>query len=175
LNLSRLGEQLDVLIKDWVKKYGSEIQFKIEPGRYISAECGVLLGTVTAIKNNFENKYVGTDIGFNVIERPILYESHHDIEVYRESSTASTNIEEVTIVGNICESGDILVKHRTLPQIFEGDILGIIDAGAYGQVRSSNYNLRLRPAEVFIDNQGNALLTRRRDNFEDLLKPYLEI
>ena len=175
LNLKQLGQQLDITISEWIKKYGSDIQFKIEPGRYISAEYGLLLGTVTAVKNNMENKYIGTDLGFNVLGRPILYDSHHDIEIYRQDSTVSTTIEEVTIVGNICESGDILAQHRNLPQIFEGDIIGITDAGAYGQVMSSNYNLRLRPAEVFIDSTGNDILTRRRDNFEDLIKPYLEI
>jgi len=175
LNLKRLGEQLDETIKEWGVKYGSEIQFKIEPGRYISAECGVLLGTITSIKQNAENKYVGTDVGFNVLARPILYDSHHDIEIYRENSVASTEIEEITIVGNICESGDILAKHRNLPKVFENDIIGIVDAGAYGNVMTSNYNLRLRPAEVFIDTNGNDVLTRRRDKFEDLLKPYLEI
>ncbi len=173
LNISLLGEELDRTIKKWVKKCGKKIHFKIEPGRYISAECGVLLGTVTALKQNYENKYVGTDLGFNVIERPILYESHHDIEIYRDEPSTSFDIEEVTIVGNICESGDILAKYRNLPKIKEGDIIGVVDAGAYGHVMSSNYNLRLRPAEVFINKADTDILTRRRDTINDLFAPYL--
>ena len=175
LNLKLLGEEIEKIIYEWSKKYGSQIQFKIEPGRYISAECGILLGTVTAIKQNYENKYIGTDIGFNVLARPILYDSHHDIEIYRESDIKSEKIEETTIVGNICESGDILAKYRNLPEFFIEDIIGILDAGAYGHVMSSNYNARLRPAEVFINQQGIDVLVRRRDSYDDLLKPYLEV
>ncbi|MDP4266983.1 MAG: diaminopimelate decarboxylase [Bacteroidota bacterium] len=172
LNIKALGEELNEIMHSWANNYGKWVTFKVEPGRYISAECGVLLGTVNAIKTNSKTRYVGTDIGFNVIERPVLYESHHDIEIYRESEKASDKIEEVNLVGNICESGDIIAKGRFLPEIFEDDIIGILDAGAYGHVMSSNYNSRLRPAEVFIDMDGNDILTRRRDTLDDLLKVY---
>lgn len=75
-------------------------------------------------------KYIGTDFGFNVLARPVMYDSHHEVEVYGSSNT--TEEESVTIVGNICESGDIIARDRLLPVINEGDILGIMDAGAYG-------------------------------------------
>ncbi|WP_058486225.1 diaminopimelate decarboxylase [Defluviitalea phaphyphila] len=172
LDLTTLGEQLDSVLNEWTDSYGKKITFKIEPGRYISAECGVLLGTVHAVKINYENKYVGTDLGFNVLQRPIMYDSHHDIEIYRESDICSTKKEAVTVVGNICESGDIIAKNRVLPEIFEGDILGVLDAGAYGHVMSSNYNNRLRPAEVLIKEDGNPILIRRRDTLEDLIQYY---
>jgi diaminopimelate decarboxylase len=119
---------------------------------------------------NFGDKYIGTDLGFNVIMRPVLYDSHHDIEIYRETGKKSEKDEKVTIVGNICETGDIITQHRTLPEIFEGDILGIMDAGAYGHVMSSNYNNRLRPAEVLIQTDGSDRLIRRRDTFDDLVR-----
>ena len=77
-----------------------------------------------------------------------------------------------TIVGNICESGDILAKDRILPEVKEGDIIGMLDAGAYGFAMSSNYNQRLRPAEVLIDLNGQPKLIRRRDTVEDLMAPY---
>ncbi len=166
LDLKGLGEQLDEVFADFVKDYGKEITFKVEPGRYISAESCVLLGQVHAVKFNGEDKYIGTDIGFNVLQRPIMYDSHHDIEVYNDSD----KIEDVTVVGNICESGDILAKHRMLPEAHVGDIIGVLDAGAYGQVMSSNYNNRLRPAEVLIRENGEAVLIRERDELEDLLK-----
>ncbi len=170
LDLADFRQKLTKVLEDWTDRYGKKILFKSEPGRYIVAECGVLLGKVYAVKNNYGNRYAGTDIGFNVLARPVMYDSHHDIEVYRDGKPQNAgNTEEVTVVGNICESGDIIAKHRTLPEIHEGDILGVMDAGAYGFAMSSNYNMRLRPAEVMIRENGDAVLIRRRDTFEDLI------
>ncbi|HAG04319.1 MAG TPA: diaminopimelate decarboxylase [Lachnospiraceae bacterium] len=171
LDLKKLGEEFDKLLNKFVKEYGKEITFKIEPGRYISAESSVLLGTVTAVKTNGEDKYIGTDIGFNVLQRPVMYDSHHDIEVYNDSKED----EKVTVVGNICESGDILAKDRVIPKAVEGDIIGVLDAGAYGYSMCSNYNNRLRPAEVLIRENGEAVLVRERDTFEDLTRHFISI
>lgn len=176
LDLKLLGEKLSKILDDFVKEYGKKITFKIEPGRYIAAECGLILGSVHAIKNNGNTKYAGTDIGFNVLARPILYDSHHDIEVYRKDSEPyDTEKEPITVVGNICETGDIIAKDRLLPKLKEGDLLAILDAGAYGHVMSSNYNNRLRPAEVLIRENGDAILIRKRDSFEDLIKNFISI
>ena len=175
LDLKLLGAKLDGLIDGFIKNYGSEIVVKVEPGRYICAESGVLLGTVHTVKYNGPAKYIGTDIGMSVLLRPAMYDSHHDIEVYRESGSTDTEEEDVTVVGNICETGDIIAKKIRLPKIVEGDILGIQDAGAYGFVMSSNYNHRLRPAEVLIRKDGSPALIRERDTVEDLLKPYKKI
>ena len=79
---------------------------------------------------------------------------------------------EQTIVGNICESGDIVAKDRLLPELKKGDIIGVLDAGAYGHVMSSNYTKRLRPAEVLVTLDGTLRLIRRRDSLEDLLTVY---
>jgi diaminopimelate decarboxylase len=172
LDLISLGEHLTKIIDKFVKGYGKEITFKIEPGRYIAAECGLLLGKAHSVKENYDLKYVGTDLGFNVLVRPVMYDSHHDIEIYRKSDQPSTKNESVRIVGNICETGDIIAKDRVLPEIFEDDIIGVLDAGAYGFVMSSNYNNRLRPAEVLIDKDGNPRLIRRRDTLEDIVRNY---
>ena len=172
LDLTSAGKILDEFIHDFAKGYGKEVTLKIEPGRYLSAESGVLLGQVHAVKFNGNDKYIGTDLGFNVLSRPVMYDSHHDIEVYRQTGENTGKLEEVTVVGNICETGDIMAKHRMLPEIFEGDVLGVMDAGAYGFVMSSNYNNRLRCAEVMIRENGEAVLVRERDKLEDLLKPY---
>ena len=153
-----------------VWKKGS--RFKIEPGRYIVAESGILLGKVNAIKTNYSIKYIGTDLGFNVLIRPVMYNSHHDIEIYRENETPSLKEEKVTIVGNICETGDIIARDRKLPEIIENDILGVLDSGAYGYSMSSNYNKRLRPAEVLIEADGNPRLIRRRDTIDDLVRNF---
>lgn len=175
LILKDLGEKLDDIFNKFSNEYGKQITFKFEPGRYISAECGILLGSVYAVKYNGSNKYIGTDVGFNILARPVMYDSHHDIEVYRDTNYISDIKEPVTIVGNICESGDIIAKDRILPEIKEGDLIGILDAGAYGFVMSSNYNNRLRPAEIFIRKNNDVVLVRKRDSLEDICKNYISI
>ncbi len=175
LDLKDFSEKLTKVLEDWTDKYGKKILVKTEPGRYIVAESGVLLGNVYSTKSNYGKKFVGTDLGFNVLARPVMYDSHHDIEVFRDGKAMNdTECEEVTVVGNICESGDVIAKNRMLPKIKEGDILAVMDAGAYGFVMSSTYNMRLRPAEVMIKENGEAVLTRRRDTFEDLIANFVE-
>jgi diaminopimelate decarboxylase len=173
LDLKELGGKLSEVIHSWVKEYGKNIEFKIEPGRYIVAESCILLGRVHALKTNYKIKYIGTDLGFNVLVRPVMYDSHHDIEIYRLSDTPSMKEETVRIVGNICETGDIIARDRSLPEIFKNDILGVLDAGAYGYSMSSNYNNRLRPAEVLIETSGNPKLIRRRDTLDDLVRNFI--
>jgi diaminopimelate decarboxylase len=182
LNLKKTGEMLDELIEAWTNSYGKKVRIKIEPGRYIVAESGVLLGTVHSIKQNSGKTFVGTDIGFNVLARPMVYDSYHELEVYRkgellkiESSNGAADAEKskvVTIVGNICESGDVLAKDRKLPALEENDIIGVMDAGAYGYAMASNYNNRLRPAEVLICEDKSVKLIRRRDTLEDLVRNF---
>jgi diaminopimelate decarboxylase len=172
LDLKILGGKLTEVIQSWVTEYGKNIEFKIEPGRYIVAESSILLGKVYATKTNYNIKYIGTDLGFNVLIRPVMYDSHHDIEIYRGNDIPSLKEETVNIVGNICETGDIIAKDRKLPEIIENDILGVLDSGAYGYSMSSNYNSRLRPAEVLIQTDGNPRLIRRRDTLEDLVRNF---
>lgn len=175
LDLKELGEAIDKALYQFTEEYGRQVTFRIEPGRYISAECSVILSTVHSLKYNHEKKFVGCDCGFNVLQRPIMYDSYHGIEVYRSSDKPSEKTEEVTVVGNICESGDILAKDRVLPEIFEGDVLGILDAGAYGFTMASNYNNRLRPAEVLIRENGETVLIRGREELEDLMRHMISL
>jgi diaminopimelate decarboxylase len=173
LELKEFGEKISQILLEWMDKQKRKVTFKIEPGRYIVAECGVILGSVHVVKKNGEIKYIGTDIGFNVLARPVMYDSHHEIEVYKQKASKENETDEkVTVVGNICESGDIIAKQRLLPHIDENDILGVMDAGAYGYSMSSNYNNRLRPAEVLIRMDGSVELIRRRDTIEDLLRNF---
>jgi len=169
LSLNELSEQLSVLVNDFIRDYGKEIIIKLEPGRYIVAECGLVLGTVNAVKYNGDVCYAGTDIGFNVLPRPAMYGSFHDIELYRPSDKPVTAAKPVTVVGNICESGDILARDRLLPEPVEGDIMAVLDAGAYCFVMSSTYNQRPQPAEVLIKPDGSVRLIRRRQTPEELL------
>lgn len=168
LDMAELGKRLHAALVAWVGESGYKGKFFIEPGRYVVAECGVLLGTVYAAKFNGPHRYVGTDLGFNVLVRPAMYDSFHDIEIYRENGEPDADLVEQTVVGNICESGDILAKKRPLPLIEEGDVLGVLDAGAYGFVMSSSYNQRPRAAEVLITADGTPKLIRRRETVEDL-------
>ena len=173
LNMSELSESLSIILRDWMKHYGKEVRIKVEPGRYLFAECGALLGMVNAVKTNYNIRYIGTDIGFNVLMRPVLYDSYHEVMAFRNGvALRDSSKEDVTIVGNICETGDILARERLLPILKEGDIIGVMDAGAYGYAMSSNYNQRFRPAEVLVNLNGGIRLIRRRENMNDLMAGY---
>ena len=132
----------------------------------------MLLGSVHSVKQNGGRTYVGTDIGFNVLARPVLYVSYHEIEVYGHSERVLSATEPVTVVGNVGESGEIIAKERALPLIEEGAVLGVADAGAFGMAMSSNYNCRLRPAEVLITAGGEDTLIRSRECLEDLTRQF---
>lgn len=170
-DIESFKKELDALLTEWKQQTGRDVLFKTEPGRYIVAESGVVLGQVHAVKENYGHKYVGTDIGMNVLIRPELYDSWHDVEVYRDGQPVTGGEREVySVVGNICESGDIVAKDRELPVIKEKDIVAVLDAGAYGFSMSSNYNNRLRAAEVLITSSGEDILIRRRETLDDLLR-----
>ncbi len=174
LDLAELGKAFHATISEFSERTGYKGRFMCEPGRYVVAECGILLGTCYSVKNNGPKRFVGTDIGFNTLVRPAMYDSFHDVEIYREDGAPVEGTMLQSIVGNICESGDIIAKDRELPEIMEGDIIGMLDAGAYGYVMSSPYNQRLRPAEVLIQSDGHPRLIRRRETIEDLLAMYPE-
>lgn len=170
IDLQMLGSKLDEFMYEFSKSYGKQITFIIEPGRYIVAECGVLLGTVNAVKTCGQVKYAGTDLGFSVFARTTLYDAHHDIEIYSNRVSIAEQKEVTNIVGNQCESGDYIAKNRLLPKLHEDDILSVMDAGAYGYSMASQYNNRPRPAEILIQSDGTAKLIRRRETFfEDFI------
>lgn len=174
LDLDKLSTDLDKVLTEFLKDYGNkDIKFKSEPGRYISAECGILLGEVYSVKENYGHKYVGTDLGFNVLARPVMYDAYHEIYVAKKNNDYSQK-EEVSIVGNICETGDIIAKDRLLPKIDEGDIIAVKNAGAYGFSMDSNYNCRLKPAEVLITATGQDKLIRQRDKLENIIRNFVD-
>jgi diaminopimelate decarboxylase len=168
LDLAATGRRLDALLAPWMRETGFSGRLIIEPGRYVVAESAILLGRVQAVKNNGPVRYVGTDIGFNVLVRPAMYDSFHDVEIYPADASPRPSLPQ-TIVGNICETGDILARDRLLPEIRTRDLLGLLDAGAYGYAMSSSYTQRFRPAEVLIQADGSPRLIRRRETAEDLL------
>ncbi len=164
-------KDFELLIDDFVKEYGYAPLFKTEPGRYCVAESGVILGRVHATKQNSGVKYIGTDIGMNVLVRPSMYDSWHDIEFMRDNEIVKReNMTEQTVTGNICESGDILAKNRMLPEVEPGDLAVVLDAGAYGYAMASSYNTRPRPAEVLITSNGEVKCIRRAETYEDIMR-----
>lgn len=164
--------RLEPILDEFVASYGKAPLFKSEPGRFCVAEGSVILGRVYATKENSGIQFVGSDIGMNVLVRPSMYDSHHDIEVFRDGELVSrdgADLIEQTVTGNICESGDILAKNRLLPKIEEGDLLCVLDTGAYGWSMCSTYNSRPRPAEVMICANGKVKQIRRKETIEDLI------
>ncbi len=158
-------------IEAFVKDYGYAPVFKTEPGRFNVAESCLILGRVHATKQNNGVSYVGTDVGMNVLVRPSMYDSWHDIEVIRDGKIVDRkDMKKQTVVGNICESGDILAKDRELPEINKGDLVAVMDSGAYGYSMCSSYNTRPRPAEVLIDRSGEVRCIRRAETFEDIFR-----
>jgi diaminopimelate decarboxylase/aspartate kinase len=124
------------------------IELWLEPGRYVIAEAGVLLATVTQTKGKGEVQYVGISTGMNSLIRPSLYGAYHEIANLSRTGEAATEV--VNVVGPICETGDRLGSDRLLPPTREGDVLAIANAGAYGYVMSSRYNQREPATEVMI-------------------------
>jgi diaminopimelate decarboxylase/aspartate kinase len=120
----------------------------MEPGRFVVARAGVLLLTVTQLKEKGESRYVGVDGGMNALIRPALYGAYHEIvNLSRLDAPATTT---ATVVGPICESGDVLGYARRLPATSEGDVLLVGTTGAYGRAMASTYNLRPVPDEVVL-------------------------
>ena len=172
-DIFRLSIEWTKRLDAFIESYGSVPLFKSEPGRYCVAECGVLLGRVNAVKFNGDHKYVGTDVGMNVLMRPVLYDSWHDIEIISGGKVVTGMKEEATIAGNICESGDVLCKDRPMPMIKDNDLICVLDAGAYGYSMCSSYNTRLKPAEVMICSDGSYKLIRRRETYEDIFNTFV--
>ena len=109
------------------------------------------------------------NIGMNVLARPSLYDAWHDVEILRNGkSIAGSETEVITVAGNICESGDVIARDRKLPVAQDGDLICVLDAGAYGYSMAYTYNTRPRPAEVMITTDGKIRLIRRRETFEDM-------
>ncbi len=168
LDLNKYREIVIEPFKNLVKSENiGEPVFKIEPGRFLTAESSILLTQINTIKNNGYNLFAGVDAGFNTLLRPILYNSYHHIIPCNIKGREKTLTYDV--VGPICESGDILGKNRELKKLEEKDILAILDVGAYGFTMSSNYNSRPRSSEILINN-GKIFKIRETESLDDLLK-----
>jgi diaminopimelate decarboxylase len=144
------------------------VHILLEPGRVLVGPAGALLTSVLYNKDNEGKRFVIVDAAMNDLLRPSLYSAHHEIvPVVSPAAPGRTN--KVDIVGPVCESGDFLARDRELPEVAAGDVLAVLDAGAYGTVLASNYNTRPRPAEVLVRGK-RAKLIRRRERFGDLVR-----
>jgi diaminopimelate decarboxylase len=151
----------------------------LEPGRHVVAPAGALLTRVVDVKGAegggrraedggaevAERLFVVVDAGMTELIRPMMYNAYHRIEPVVQNGAAAIVAD---VVGPLCESSDTLGKERRLPRPRVGDLYTVLDAGAYGSVMASNYNRRMLPAEVLIEN-GEARLIRRRQTLEDVL------
>ena len=167
MNFEKLRVAFDEIFTGFLNSYDNkEVRLGFEPGRYIVASSGILIGTVNSVKKRDGKYIVGTDIGFNQMIRPTLYDAYHEVEILSKGP-----IELIDVVGNVCESGDYQCKNRMLNLPEVGDFVIVRDVGAYGYCLSSNYNSRLRPCEVMKDSE-EFIVIRKRETLEDLLLQY---
>jgi diaminopimelate decarboxylase len=148
---------------------GLGVTLLLEPGRSIVGAAGVLLTRILYRKTNGEKKFLVVDAAMNDLIRPSLYQAKHQIVPVLGGESSS---EIVDIVGPVCESGDFFARGREIPTAQEGELLAILDAGAYGMALASNYNTRPRAAEVLVDGK-SAKLIRKRETVADLLRSEL--
>ena len=144
-----------------------DVHLLLEPGRSIIAAAGILLTRVLYKKRNGTKQFLVVDSAMNDLIRPSLYQAYHEIVTI--AGDGSSPNETVDVVGPVCETGDFFARDRSLPSVNEGDLLAILDAGAYGMVLASNYNTRPRPAEVLVDGK-SAKVIRRRETITDLMR-----
>ena len=119
----------------------------LEPGRFIVGQAGALVARVVTVKKNGKKTFVITDAAMNDLIRPALYQAHHEIVPVRPRGGKS---QVVDVVGPVCETGDFFARDRKLAAVEAGDLVALLDAGAYGMAQSSNYNTRPRAAEVLV-------------------------
>lgn len=164
-DITGLGQKLNLAIKEFEQEYGRPLEVWFEPGKYLVSECGYFVVNANVIKQTTATVFVGVNSGFNHLIRPMFYDAYHKI-----SNISNPNGAEriYTVVGNICET-DTFAWDRVLNEVREDDLLVFHNAGAYGFEMSSNFNSRLKPAEVMFKN-GKFSLIRERQVFEDLLE-----
>ena len=141
----------------------------LEPGRSIVAPAGALLTRILYVKENSGKRFLIVDAGMNDLIRPSLYNAYHEIVPVELQKGAAIKAD---VVGPVCETGDFFARGRDLPPVGQGDLVAILDTGAYGMSITSNYNSRLRPAEVLVDGSKAAVI-RRREKITDLYGPEL--
>ncbi len=164
-DIRELGSAFSKRFKDFCSSYGRELKLILEPGKYLVSQAGYFLVQANWIKQTTSTVFAQVDSGFNHLIRPMFYGAHH--EIINLSNTGEKS-RVYTVTGYICET-DTFAVNRVISEISAGDVLCFLNAGAYGYMMSSNYNSRLRPAEVLLDGVQIQLI-RERECFDDLLR-----
>lgn len=174
IELKSFGKEVSEHFDAFCKDYGKQLEFKIEPGRFLVCQAGTLLAQVNTLKQTPAHDFVGCDTGFNHLLRPMAYGSYH--KIVNASKVEGEQAPQV-LCGNICESGDLFtqtgdgIEDRTMTRFEEGDLVAILDAGAYGISMSMQYNMRSRPPEVLVCGSTQRLI-RVRESYEDIISNF---
>lgn len=169
IDYGAMGAEITRLFQDFCRRYGRDLEMRFEPGKYMVAECGYLVVEVNTLKDNRGRRIAGCNSGFPQLIRPVFYGAYHQIRNL-SNPTAAPYVYDV--VGNICETGDRFAEQRELPEVREGDVLAIHNAGAYCYSMGGVYNLRPMPTEVVVS-QGNMILAREAMTNEELARQIL--
>ena len=169
-DVDELGSRVAKIFNEYEKEIGKSLEVWFEPGKYLVSECGYFVVKANVIKTTTATVFVGVNSGFNHLIRPMFYDAYH----YIQNISNPNGPERIyTVVGNVCET-DTFAWDRKLNEVRKDDLLAFSNAGAYGFEMSSNFNSRLKPAEVlYLD--GEMHLIRERDTFKDLLKNQIEV
>ena len=163
-DIEELGEKMSDKFNSFCANWGKDVALYFEPGKYLVSEAGYFLTKVNCIKQTTSTVFACVNSGFNHFPRPMMYNAYHQII---NLSNPTVKERYYTVVGYICET-DTFATNMKIPEISEGDILCFKNAGAYCFSMSSNYNSRLKPAEVLY-NGFESTLIRRRETFKDLI------
>ena len=167
INLVDFAKSLEKKIKN------SPIEIRIEPGKFLISQSTVLLTKVTTRKA--KNKtFIGTDSGFHHLIRPAMYGAYHHV-INTSKIGTDAEIENVQVTGNVCETCDIFNDNINLQKTDEGDVLAILVSGGYGSAMSSNYNLRENACEVLVKENGEVKLTKKRQNYEQIIENFTKL
>ncbi|MCX5789793.1 MAG: diaminopimelate decarboxylase [Elusimicrobia bacterium] len=161
LDCAALARTVVAALRPWPR-----LRLVLEPGRYLTAEAGLLLTTVLYRKRVGPSRFIVVDAAMNDLARPALYDAYHPVAPARLSDAAEAVVD---VVGPVCETGDVLARARRLPWLGAGEILAVLKTGAYGFSMSSQYNSRLRAPEVLVEG-GRWRLIRKRETYEDLVR-----
>jgi diaminopimelate decarboxylase len=164
-DMEKLGRKIGARFNAFCKKYGRDLTLIFEPGKFLVSQSGIFLVQVNVVKHNPNISFACVNSGLNHLIRPMMYDAYHHI---LNLSNPNGALKKYNVVGYLCET-DNFAEDRMLPEISEGDILCLLNAGAYGITMASNYNGRYRPAEVMI-HQGKDYLVRRREDMDYILQ-----
>ncbi len=169
-NIEEFGKRMSDAFRTFCQQYGKNLTLMFEPGKFLVSEAGLFITKANVIKHTPSAVFVGVNSGLNHLIRPMMYDAHH--EIVNLSNPQGTK-RVYNVVGYICET-DTFGKDRALNEVREGDLIALKNAGAYCFSMSSNYNSRLRPAEVLVF-EGKAHLIRERETMEDILRHQVDV